>query len=255
MSAALGVLQYNLLSYSRNWRGSAFSSVLAPVVFLAAMGIGLGGLINRRSGGVEGIPYLLFLAPGLLATNAMQTSVFLSTYPILVRARWHRTYEALLATPVRIGDLLAGELAWMALRLLQGATIFLTAMALFGAVRSPEGVLAIPVAVLTGLAFACPITAFAATRQSDLGFILLQRLLVIPLFLFGGAFFPLDRLPLPLQAIAWATPLAHGVVLARGLTLGTLSLASAWPHLAVLLAYAVLGAIAAWAALRRRLVW
>ncbi|MBO0702591.1 MAG: ABC transporter, partial [Candidatus Dormibacteraeota bacterium] len=149
LTLPLGVLQYNFFSYRKNWRGSAFSSVLAPVIFLAAMGIGLGGLVNRRSGGVEGVPYLLFLAPGLLATNAMQTSFFLSTYPILVRARWHRTYEAVLATPVRVGDVLAGELAWMTLRLLQGAIIFLAAMALFGAVRSPEGVLAIPVAVLT----------------------------------------------------------------------------------------------------------
>jgi lipooligosaccharide transport system permease protein len=253
MSAVAGVVEYNLRTYRRTWRGSVFGTLLSPMVFLVAMGIGLGSLINRRSGGVEGVPYLLYLAPGLLVANAMQSSLFLTTYTTLSRVRWQRTYEAMLATPVRVRDLVTGELAWVALRMLQGASVFWVAMALFGTVRSPAGVLAIPVAVLTGLAFACPIMAFSATQRSDVGFILLQRLVMVPLFLFGGVFFPLDRLPLPLQAVAWAAPLPHGVVLARGLTLGTLSPGSAWPHLAVLGAYAGGGALAAWISLRRRL--
>ena len=253
VNGARRVVAYDLRLYRRGWRGTVVSSLLSPVLFLGAIGLGLGGLVNRSSGGVGGVPYLLFLAPGLLAASAMQTSLFLSTYPIMARIKWLRTYEAMLATPVTVADLLAGELVWMTLRLLQGATVFLAAMALFGAIRSPLGVLALPAAVLTGLAFACPITAFSATQRTDSGFTVLQRLVIMPLFLFGGAFFPLDRLPGALQAAAWVTPLAHGVALTRGLTLGTLTAGPAVLHVAVLLAYTVAGVVGASVALRRRL--
>jgi lipooligosaccharide transport system permease protein len=253
LNGARRVVAYNFRLYRRTWRGSVVGSVLSPVLFLGAIGVGLGGLVNRSSGGVNGVPYLWFLAPGLLAASAMQTSLFLSTYPIMARIKWLRTYEAMLATPVSVTDLLAGELVWMTLRLTQGASVFLAAMALFGAIRTPIGVLALPAAILTGLAFGCPITAFSATQRTDSGFTVLQRLVIMPLFLFGGAFFPLDRLPAVLQAAAWATPLAHGVALTRGLTLGTLTPGPAAGHVAVLLAYALAGIVGASVALQRRL--
>jgi lipooligosaccharide transport system permease protein len=126
-------------------------------------------------------------------------------------------------------------------------------MVLFRAVGTGLGILAVPAAVLTGLAFAAPILAFAATQDNDSGFNAVQRFLIIPLFLLGGTFFPIAKLPLVFQVIAWATPLAHGVALARGLTLGSIDLGSALIHTAVICAYVAGGVLLASFTMRRRL--
>ncbi|HLQ60834.1 MAG TPA: ABC transporter permease [Candidatus Acidoferrales bacterium] len=254
MTPALRVLEHNLVVYRRVWRGSMMVSFLAPILFLAAMGIGLGGLVNRSSGGVGGAPYLLYLAPGLLAVNTMTTAAVESTYPIMAKVYWERTYEGMLATPLRAVDLLFGEAAWLTFRMAVVATFFFVVMALFGVVHGSEALLAVPAAVLNGLAFALPILAFSATQRGDNGFSLLQRFLLLPLFMFGGAFFPIERLPALLQALAWLTPLSHGVALTRGLTLGTLALPAAALHVTVLLLFIGAGLVAASITLRRRLV-
>lgn len=254
MTAAIRVFEYNLLVYRRSWRGSVMVSFLSPLLFLTAMGVGLGTLVNRGSGGVGGLSYLDFLAPGLLATTAMQTAAIETTYPIMARVYWERTYEAMLATPLRVRDLLAGESAWLLVRLLVVEILFFAAMLLFGIPRTPTAALAVPAAVLTGMSFAMPILAFSATRSNDSGFAVLQRFVVMPLFLFGGAFFPLARLPVVLHVIAWLTPLSHGVSLTRGLTLGHLNSRTAAIDLLVLAIYTVAGTAAAAVTLRRRLV-
>src|SRR5207248_479463 len=132
-----------------------------------------------------------------------------------------KTYIAMLATPLGTRDVLAGHLAWMAVRLSLTCSAFLLAMGVFGTLHSGLAVLALPAAVLTGLAFAAPITAFSATLSNDAGFALLFRVGIMPLFLFSGVFFPVDRLPGLLRPVAYATPLWHGVDLCRGLTLGS----------------------------------
>jgi lipooligosaccharide transport system permease protein len=248
------VLEHNLMVYRRTWRGSVFMSFISPVFFLTAMGLGLGTLVRQGVGTVEGVSYRDFLAPGLLAATAMQTASFEMTYPIMSKVYWQHTYEGILATPLRVGDLVAGEIAWIVVRLLMVTSIFFLVIELFGANRSAAGPLAIVVAMLTGLAFATPIMAFSATRKGDNGFSVLQRFIVTPLFLFGGAFFPVSRLPGVLQVVAQFTPLYHGVALARGLTLGRATFLSALLHVLVLLVYAVAGAMAAVIAMRRRLI-
>ena len=253
VTGASHVVEYNLLVFKRVWRGSLTVSFFTPLFFLTAMGLGLGGLVNRGSGGVGGVPYIDFLAPGLIAATTMQTAAFESMYPILGKIMWDRTYFAMLATPIAVRDLLAGEVAWLTLRLTMVASLFWLAMAVFGVARTPASLLVIPAAALNGLAFATPIMAFTASQRSDTGFGTIARFVITPLFLLGGAFFPIDKLPLFLQAVAWATPLAHGVALCRGIVLGSLLPGDALAHLTVLLAFAAAGVVIARPRLARRL--
>jgi lipooligosaccharide transport system permease protein len=254
MTGALRVLEHHLTVYRRTWKGSVFMSFVSPVLFLAAMGLGLGSLISRGPvPTVDGVSYLVFIAPGLLAASAMQSAYVETTYPIMARIQWTRTYEGMLATPIAVLDLLVGEFGWLTFRLALGSCAFFLVMLLFGTIHSVLAILAILAAVLNGLAFAAPIFAWTATRRTDQSFALIGRFLITPLFLLGGVFFPLHQLPQLLQGIAWLTPLAHGVALARGLSLGVLA-PSAGLHLAVLLAYAAIGIVAARITLRRRLV-
>jgi lipooligosaccharide transport system permease protein len=254
VTGALRVLEHNLFVYRRTWKGSVFTSFVSPVLFLTAMGFGLGSLISRgpvRT--VDGLSYVAFLAPGLLAATAMQSAFVETTYPIMARIVWLRTYDGMLATPIRVLDVLAGEFGWLAVRLALGSCAFFLVMVLFGTVHSGLGLLAIVVAVMTGLAFGAPIFAFTATQRTDNSFALIGRLLITPLFLLGGVFFPIHQLPQLVQGIAWLTPLAHGVALARGLSIGVLT-PSAGVHIAVLLVYVGIGLVAARITLRRRLV-
>ena len=153
---------YWLYQYKRTWRGTLVSTVLFPVLFLASMGLGLGSLVDSSSaGGVEGLPYLVFLAPGLLAATAMQTGAGESTYAVIGSIKWVRTYHAMLASPLGVLDVLFGHLLWVAFRVLTTSAVFLAVMTVFGAVRSPLALLALPAALLVGMAFSTPMFAFA----------------------------------------------------------------------------------------------
>src|SRR5947209_8182461 len=196
-----------LAAYRHFWRSSLISTVLEPALFLAAMGLTLGVLVDRGPGLLGGLSYLAFLAPGLLAAAAMQVGTFESTYPVLGAIKWDKTYEAVLATPTGVGDLLAGHLLFVAFRVTTSAAMFLIVLVLFGAAASPLVVLALPAALLTGLAFAAPVAALAARLQNDAGFAALQRFLIMPMFLFSGTFFPVTQLPRFFQWLAYATPL------------------------------------------------
>src|ERR1700735_1829854 len=165
---ALRGFRFWLTNYRRTWRGSIYSSVLNPVLYLGAMGLGLGALVNaHHSGGLGGVSYLVFLAPGLLAAAAMQTAVGESTYPVLASVKWLKTYQAAAASPLRPADLFRGHMLFTGMRLAMNCAIFLTTMVAFGAVRSPWAIAALPVAVLTGVAFAAPVDAWAVTREKD----------------------------------------------------------------------------------------
>ncbi len=216
------VFEGKMLNYKGNWKGSVVSSVLEPVLFLAAMGISLGTLVDQAGRLDQGVDYLVFLAPGLLAATAMQTATFESTYPIMGALKWHKTFEGILSTPVKVRDLVTGHLLFILFRLVTTLAVFLAVMGAFGALEMPLGLLALPAAVLTGLAFAAPVSAFAAWVQNDAGFAALLRFGIVPMFLFSGTFFPVDQLPAALQPVAYATPLWHGVSLTRGLSLGQL---------------------------------
>jgi lipooligosaccharide transport system permease protein len=244
-------MRYWMYQYKRTWRGSITTSFLYPVLYLAAIGLGLGSLVKQP---VQGVRFLDFIAPGLLASTAMQIGGNEAMYPVMAAIKWLRTYFAMLATPLTVVDVLVGHLAWIALRLLMVASIYLAIMAAFGTVHSPLAILALPVGILTGLAFATPIAAFAAAQQNDTGFTTIYRFGLIPLFLFSGTFFPVAFLPGWLQPVAQATPLYHGVALCRGLVLGHLGWAPACAHLAYLVGLTVIGFGLALRSYRRRLV-
>jgi lipooligosaccharide transport system permease protein len=248
--------EYWLTAYRRTWRGSLVSSVVSPVMFLAAMGVGLGSLINGGSGRVEGVRYAVYLAPGLLAAAVMQTAEGEATWPVMGAIKWHRTYLGQLATPLTVSDVLLGHLAFMAMRAAMVSTMFTIVTAMFGLVHSVTGaLLALLAGVLTGVAFATPVAAFSATQQRETGFILLYRFGVIPMFLFSGTFFPISQLPGALQPIAWVTPLWHGVSLCRDLALGRGSSWAMAGHAAYLVAVAVAGVVLGKRAYARRLQW
>jgi len=251
---ALRSFEYWLFQYKRTWRGSVISTILFPVLFLASMGLGLGTLVDSStSGGVEGHSYLVFLAPGLLAATAMQTAVGESTYPVMGAIKWIKTYHAMLATPLGVLDVLVGHLLFIGARVLIGSTIFLAVMTAFGAVDSPLALLTLPAALLTGLAFATPVVAYSAVLENDYGFAVLLRFVVVPLFLFGGVFYPVSQLPLVLEQLAYLTPLWHGVALSRELALGTATLGATLLHVAYLAVWIVVGFVFAARNYRRRL--
>jgi lipooligosaccharide transport system permease protein len=219
------------------------------------MGLGLGRLVDQHgTAGLGGVSYLVFLAPGLMAASAMQTAVGESLYPVFSAVKWQQTYQAAAATPLKPGDIFRGHLLFTTMRLAMNMMIFLAIMAVFGAVRSASVVAAVPVAVLTGLAFAAPLDAFAVTqKKNDQAFNMIFRFGMIPLFLFSGTFFPVTQLPGWIRPLAYVTPLWHGVALCRALSLGNADLAGSLGHVAYLLAVAVLGLLAGERTYRRRL--
>jgi len=253
---AVRSLQSWAYRYKRTWRGSLVSSVLQPVLFLAAMGLGLGSLVNKGPTGhasLGGTSYLVFLAPALLAAAAMQTAALEASWPVMAAVKWLKTYDAMLATPLRVRDLLLGHLTWIGIRVLTVCTVFLAVMAAFGALKSPEAVFLLPAGLLTGMAFAAPIAAYAVTLERDSGLTAIFRFGVIPLFLFSGTFFPVSQLPAALHPVAYATPLWHGVDLCRHLALGRASLLGSVGHAAYLVAWAGAGFAIANTTYRRRL--
>jgi lipooligosaccharide transport system permease protein len=257
LSGIARVFEYRMLSYRRTFRSSIFNSFVGPALFLTAMGVGLGTYVDSGdTAALGGVSYLAFLAPGLLAATAMQTASFEATFPIMGGLVWNRVYHAMYATPLRPRDIALGNLAWIAFRVLLVSSIFMLVTVLFGAAASPLIVLAVPVAVLTGMAFAGPIAAFSATQRTVEKFNAVFRFGITPLFLLSGTFFPVESLPTFLQAVAWLTPLYHGVALSRSLSLGTAAEAPLLMllHAVVLVAYVVAGAWATTRTFERKLV-
>jgi lipooligosaccharide transport system permease protein len=245
-----------LIVYRRVWRGTLFISFLAPMLYLAAIGLGLGGYVNRAGGAsLPGGSYLAFLAPGLVAAQAMNVAAFECAYPVLGQIIWNGSFNAMLATPMRVRNILAAHLAYVSLRVVLVSVAFLIVVGLVGAAPTPlAGAGLLGVAMLTGLAFAGPVTAFSAVQRTDTGFAYMFRFVITPLYLFSGTFFPIDRLPDFLRPVAYATPLYHGVDLARHVALGGGDLAGGLGHVTVLLFYAALGVAFAGRNLYRRLV-
>jgi lipooligosaccharide transport system permease protein len=254
LAAPRRVWYRNWLVYRRLWHRSLAFGFLQPVLFLTAMGLGLGTLMSPQDlSAFDGFDYITWLGPGLLAAMAMQTATFESTYPIMNKIMWGRNYEAMLSTPLLIRNIVWGELAWSAFRIGTLATVFLVVLVLFGIPQSPLAVLAIPFTILIGLAFSSCLIAFTATQKNDVGFSAVFRFIINPLFLFSGTFFPLTQLPEPVQFIAWLTPLFHGVQLVRGSILGTLEPLPALLNLTYLLVMFGIGAFLAERNLTRRM--
>lgn len=256
MLTTLRVLESRARTYRHVWRASVFSTFLSPTLYLLAMGLGLGSLVDRGGGAAEipGGSYLAFLAPGLLAATAMQIGAGDSSWTVLAGIKWQKTYHAALATPVRTRDLVRGHVLWVAVRLVMATTAFVLVMTAFGAAGLLGGLLAVVPATLTGLAFVTPVMAYAATLRRDTGLAALFRFGIVPMFLFSGTFFPIAQLPGWLQPVAYATPLWHGVELTRAAVLGTATAAPVWVHAGYLGMVAAIGLVFAERAFQRRLV-
>jgi lipooligosaccharide transport system permease protein len=249
---ALRSYAYWLAQYRRTWRSSVITTVVTPVLYLAAMGVGLGSLVHRSSA-IGGVTYLQFIGPGLLAATAMQMAAGESTFPVFAAFKWLRVYHAMAATPLMPLDILIGHLMWIATRIAMASGVYLAVVTLFGGVRSPLGLFAFPACILIGLAFACPIAGYAASRDQDNGFAAVNRFGIVPMFLFSGTFFPVSQLPEVLRWVAYATPLWHGVELNRSLTLGHVDVLVALGHVGYLLAWAGGGSVVALRIYRRKL--
>ncbi|WP_279580490.1 ABC transporter permease [Fodinicola feengrottensis] len=225
------------------------------LLFLGALGFGLGSLISKSGHPtIAGVPYPVYVAGGVLAANAMMTAVGESTWPVLGAIKWWRQYEAMLATPLSVTDVLIGHLGIVLIRAFVASSAFVIVATLLGAVPSLWGIVAIFASLLVAMAHSAPIMAFSATQDKDTGFSLLFRLGATPMFLFSGTFFPVEQLPAVLRPVAYATPLYHGVELCRGLLAGHPAPLPDLVHVGYLLLWLVAGFLVARFTFRRRLV-
>lgn len=222
-------------------------SVLNPVMYLFAIGVGIGSYVNSNTGGagVGGVSYIVFVGPALLASAALTVAFEESAFPVMAGFKWQKVFFAMNATPVTGSQIATGMLLAMGLRVTFTVAAFWAFLAAFGAAPASTSFLAVPAALLGGLAFGALIVAFASGIEDDEGwFTILQRLIIAPMFLFSGTFFPLESLPLALRWIGWISPLWHATQLGRiatyGLIEAPLAEASHFAYLGALLALGLL---------------
>jgi lipooligosaccharide transport system permease protein len=211
------VLEYHLVHYRRTWRSSALSTFLLPLLIMVGFGLGVGGYVR---GGVDGVSYLDWMVPGVIASTAVQTAIGEATWPVLSYFEWLKTYFAQAAAPLRVADILGGHLAFILVRVAIAVGVFLLVAAAFGTLRPPWAPAVLPIGVLTAFAVAAPVMAYSASVPTDSLLAVLMRFAVLPMSLFSGVFFPVESLPVALRAVAYALPLWHGVDLSRAATLG-----------------------------------
>ncbi len=255
MRTALPAMEYWLLRNRRYWRTQLSAMTVGPVLYLAALGLGVGSLVDDNVGadGVQGVDYLAFIAPGLLAVTAMQQGFEESSWPVIGALRWWGSYPAQQVTSLRTRDVLTGHLLYVTVKLTAAITVFAAIAALFGAFDSAWVLAAVPASVLCGVAHAAPIAAFSITRRVEMSIAAFYRFVILPTSLFSGAFFPISQLPAGLEQVAYVTPLWHGVDLCRDLALGEATFAASLGHVAYLALWAVGGYLLALRLYARRL--
>lgn len=248
LKRALRVWQRNFTVYTKLYKSSLALNFVEPVLYLAALGLGLGAFVKE----VEGIPYINFIAPGIIASSAMFATAYECTYGTYVRMFYQKTFDAILATPVNIDDLIAGELIWGASKSMLYGTIIMAVISAFGLVSSPLILVAIPVLFFSGLIFAEISVMFVAIVPGIDSFNYFYTLFMTPMFLFSGIFFPVDTLPPLVQKIAFFTPLYHLVNVCRSAALGKLQ-DSLW-DIAWLFVVAIILAPYTFRPMRKRLI-
>ena len=212
------VVERNTVAYKRLWAAYA-TGLFEPVLYLFSIGLGVGALVGDIETPAGTVPYDVFVAPGLLAAAAMNGATLDTTFNFFVKFKYIRTYDGMLATPLRPSDVAAGEVLWSLLRGGIYGAAFLATMAVMGLVLSWWAILALPAALLIGFAFAGAGLGASTYMRSWLDFDFIN-LAILPLFLFSATFFPLSEYPPVLQWIVRVTPLYQGVVLERSLILG-----------------------------------
>jgi lipooligosaccharide transport system permease protein len=217
----LKVLQRNLVTYQRIWKVNFLTPLLEPMLYIVAFGLGFSGLIGDvRYGGSTSLPYTAFIAPALIATAIMYNAFFETTYASFVRMYYQKTFDAMLATPLSLEEIVLAEIVWSATKAAGAATIMLCVLGIFGYIRFPSGLLLIPIAFLGGLSFGAVGLFFTGIISSIEMFNLPIFLFVTPMFLFSGTFFPVSNLPVWARPLALAFPLHHLVELARRVAIG-----------------------------------
>ena len=219
IKGVIRVWQRQWTVYTKLYKTSFALNFAEPALYLVAMGFGLGAFVPE----IHGQPYINYIAPGIIASSSMFAAVYECTYGTYIRMTFQKTFDAILATPVNLDDLVAGELIWGATKsLIFGMTITIV-IALFGLVDSPLIVLSFPLIFLCGLIFAELSLVFCAIVPGIDSFSYFYTLFMTPLFLFSGIFFPLDAMPRVVADIAAFTPLYHLVNVCRALSAGTFS--------------------------------
>jgi lipooligosaccharide transport system permease protein len=242
--------------YRTIWRSNLMGAFVQPRLYLLGMGLGVGALVDRGDDSarlLDGLTYFQFLAPALIATAAMMVTSAEAMWPVLGGFKWQSGFHAAAATPLSPAQIAAGVGLWHATKALIAGTGVAVALMFFSETRSPGLPLAVLFGGLTGLAFASVITAWTATREQDFSFPNINRFVITPLFLFGGAFYPISQLPDWLQWVAKATPLWHGVELTRGAVNERLELGSTLVHVGYLLLFVLVGWLSAQRTFRQRL--
>jgi lipooligosaccharide transport system permease protein len=236
-AAIAGVMSREVANFRTFWKATTFSSVLEPVIYLLAFGVGLGSTIVDR---VDGLEYVEFVGTGMVATAVIFSSALPAMFGTFVKHRFQRTYDAILAAPVDVEELVTAEMLWIGIRAgFYGCFPLIVAM-LFGLDPAP-GMLLVPLfAFFTALGFAAFGIAVAASVAKIDQFSYVTTLVVTPLFLVAGTFFPIDQLPEALQVLANVNPLHQLVELVRGASFGF------EPNDVLRMAFLVFFAVALW---------
>lgn len=222
------VIEREFQVYRRMWRGNVFGLFVQPALFLGAMGLGVGGLVDDDGAAALGsIDYVAFVVPGLLVATAMVNAAGDGLWGVMAGTKWMGFYVGLTSTPMTPADVYSGVIAWHGVRATMSAVPFLLVGTAVGGVTSWWAVLAVIPAVLTGMLSIAALASYSITKQDDYSFSLIMRLAIMPLFLLSGTFFPVDQLPDAVQPVAWVLPLWHAAEAARDLTTGTPGLATA----------------------------
>jgi len=257
LTRSMRVVEAELVTYRRTWRGTVISSFVNPVLFLSAMGLGLGSLIDSSSADL-GLSYLTFVASGLMAATAMQAGAGEGSFPVMAGIKWRKEFHATITTPLSPADIVYGRFLWSIIRLGFILVVFALISVLFGALEIGHALLAVPPGILTGVAFTTVVTAFTVTQEDETSLSTLFRFGITPLFLFSGTFFPISQLPDLIKPIAYATPLFHGVELVRKIALpgvdeSVVTSIPIWVHVAYLIVMTAIGIVLAARFLDRRL--
>jgi lipooligosaccharide transport system permease protein len=235
------IVEHELLDARRYWRSVVVAGLLTPLLYVLALGIGLGTVVNSHNNSL-GVPYVQFVAPAFLTAAALQTAAASATFPVMAGFKWIRYYHGMAATPLTPTQICDGKVLWIGLRALASSSVYFAIMACFGAVHRWQGLLGILAAALTGLAFAAPVLALSASVTAEgQAFNVLFRFVVTPMFLFSGTFYPISQLPTWGQWLAHVSPLWHGTQLARGAAIGNASDLAALGHTGYLLLWLVVG--------------
>ncbi len=213
---AFRVWQRNFTVYTKLYKSSFALNFVEPLLYLAALGLGLGAFVNE----INGMPYINFIAPGIIASSSMFAAIYECTYGTYIRMTYQKTFDAILATPINLDDLIAGELMWGATKSVIYGTTIIIVISIFGLVDSALITLVIPVLFITGLIFSEISVIFTAIIPGIDSFNYFYTLFMTPMFLFSGIFFPLDNLPPIVSKIAFFTPLYHLVNICRGFSSG-----------------------------------